>query len=184
MKLRRSDSDAIGAGAFIFSFLAVILAMAAVVTAGLAYSHADTVSHRLDKVATGGAIGSTAKVTLQEYGIKVTPGLVKAGTVKLDITNVGGITHELVIVRAPSIDALPVVKTAGERSVGAVDEEAIPEADKMGESGDVKAQAHVSKQFKLPPGTYVMFCNIDNIAKDKTVTNHFVHGMKAMLTVV
>jgi hypothetical protein len=171
-------------GAFIFSFIATMLAMTAVVTAAMAYSHTDTVSRRLDKVAAGGAIGSTAKVTLQEYAIKVSPGLVKAGIVRLDVTNVGGITHELVVVRAPSVQALPVVTTAGERSVGAVDEEAISDADKMGETGDVNARSHVSKRFHLTAGTYVMFCNIDNIAADKAVTNHFVHGMSAVLTVV
>ena len=184
MRLRRSDAETFAAGTFIFSFIAVILAMAAVVTAGMAYSHTDTVSHRLDKVASGGAIGSTAKVTLQEYAIKVSPALVKAGVVTLDVTNVGGMTHELVLVRAASPQALPIVQTAGERSVGAVDEEAISEANTMGETGDVKAHAHVRKQFRLTPGSYVMFCNIDNIAKDQTVTNHFVKGMSATLTVV
>jgi hypothetical protein len=184
MTPKRSDAEAFRAGTFIFSFIAVILAMAAVVTAGMAYSHTDTVSRRLDKVATGGAIGSTAKVTLQEFAIKVSPALVKAGTVRLDVTNVGGMTHEMVLVRAPSVQALPIVATAGERSVGAVDEEAIAESAKVGETGDVKVQAHVSKQFHLTAGTYVMFCNIDNIAKDKSVTNHFVKGMVATLTVV
>ena len=53
-----------------------------------------------------------------------------------------------------------------------------------GESGDVKAQGHVTKHFTMKPGTYVLFCNIDNINKDKTVTNHFVKGMHATLTVV
>jgi hypothetical protein len=113
-------------GAFIFSFIATMLAMTAVVTAAMAYSHTDTVSRRLDKVAAGGAIGSTAKVILQEYAIKVSPGLVKAGIGTLDVTNVGGITHELVVVRAPSVQALPVVTTAGERSVGAVDRKPFP----------------------------------------------------------
>ena len=42
----------------------------------------------------------------------------------------------------------------------------------------------MTKRFTMKPGTYVLFCNIDNINKDKTVTNHFVKGMHATLTVV
>ena len=184
MKLQRSDRVVFGAGAMIFASLALVVAMGALVTAGIAYSRSNDAKRRIEKVASGGAIGSTAKVKLQEFGISASPGLVKAGPVNFDVTNVGGITHEMVIVRAPSVEALPIVATPGERSVGAVDEEAIVEADKFGESGDVKAQGHVTKRFTLKPGTYVVFCNIDNINRDKTVTNHFVKGMHATLTVV
>ena len=184
MKLQRGDREVFGAGAMIFASLALVVAMGALVTAGIAYSRSNDAKQRVEKVATGGAIGSTATVKLQEFGISASPGLVRAGKVTFDVSNVGGITHELVIVRAPSVPTLPVVTVAGERSVGAVDEEAIPESDKLGESGDVKAQGHVTKHFTMKPGTYVLFCNIDNINKDKTVTNHFVKGMHATLTVV
>ena len=184
MKLQRSDREVFGAGAMIFALLALVVAMGALVTAGIAYSRSNDAKRRVERVATGGAIGSTATVKLQEFGISASPGLVRAGTVSFDVSNVGGITHELVIVQAPSVPMLPVVTVAGERSVGAVDEEAIPESDKVGESGDVKAQGKVTKRFTMKPGTYVLFCNIDNINKDKTVTNHFVKGMHATLTVV
>lgn len=168
----------------IFASLALLVAMGALVTAGIAYSRSNDAKRSVDKVAVGGAIGSIATVKLQEFGISVSPGVVKAGRVTFDVSNIGGITHELVIVRAPSVPALPIVTVAGERSVGAVDEEAIPETDKVGESGDVKVQGHVTKRFMMKPGSYVVFCNIDNINKDKTVTNHFVKGMHATLTVV
>ncbi|MBK5289667.1 MAG: hypothetical protein JJE46_14485 [Acidimicrobiia bacterium] len=184
MKLQRSDRDVFGAGSMLFATLALVLAMGALVTAGIAYSRSNDVSRRVDKVAASGAIGSATTVTLQEFSISVAPGLVRAGRVTFDVRNVGGMTHELVIVRAASAEALPKVTTAGERSVGAVDEEAIPESDKMGEAGEVKAQGHVTKTFKLPPGEYVVFCNIDNINQDGSVTNHFVKGMHATLTVV
>ena len=71
-----------------------------------------------------------------------------------------------------------VTKPGGERSVGDVDEEAIPEADKLGESGDVAAGKRVTKTFDLSPGTYVMFCNIDDKNPDGSVTNHFQEGMR------
>jgi plastocyanin len=89
----------------------------------------------------------------------------------------------LVIVRAANASALPKVRKAGERSVGAVDEEAIAESDKMGESGDVAAGKSVTKTFTLPPGSYVVFCNIDT-KTGTTVVNHFTHGMSATLLVV
>ena len=115
--------------------------------------------------------------------MNVQPGLVQSGKVTFQVDNVGSITHELVIVRAASAAALPKVKKAGERSVGAIDEEAIAESAKMGESGDVAAKSSVTKTFDLPPGTYVMFCNIDNKSGGKVV-NHFTRGMVARLIVV
>ncbi|MDQ1477664.1 MAG: hypothetical protein QOE62_2893, partial [Actinomycetota bacterium] len=124
-----------------------------------------------------------ASVTLQEFSIAVHPGLVQSGHVTLTVANAGSITHELVIVRAASASALPRVKKAGERSVGAVNEEVIAEADKMGETGDVPARTTVTKTLDLSPGTYVMFCNIDNKSSG-SVLNHFTHGMVATLVVV
>jgi hypothetical protein len=99
------------------------------------------------------------------------------------VKNVGAMVHELVIVRAASPGALPTVAKAGERSVGAVDEEAIKEVDKMGEAGDVGPGKQVTKSFTLPPGTYVMFCNIDT-KTGATTLNHFKHGMATTLVVV
>ncbi len=108
----------------------------------------------------------------------------EGGNVTIKADNTGVITHELVLVRAPSIASLPLVTTpGGERAVGAVDEAAISETDTIGETGDVKPGKTVTKTFKLTPGTYVMFCNIDDKNADGTVTNHFVHGMTAVLTV-
>lgn len=69
-------------------------------------------------LASTGAIGSTTTVTLQEFSIRVHPGLVQSGKVTLHVENAGSITHELVIVRAASAAALPRMKKAGERAVG------------------------------------------------------------------
>jgi len=117
---------------------------------------------------------TTISVKLQEFTLLPLPSAeAKAGTVRMKVTNKGTITHEMVLVRAPSATALPKVTAAGgERTVGAIDEEAIPERNKMGETGDVKPRKTVSKTFKLRPGHYVMFCNIDDAAG-----NHFVRGM-------
>jgi uncharacterized cupredoxin-like copper-binding protein len=113
-------------------------------------------------------------VKLQEFTLLPLPSAeAKAGTVRMKVTNKGTLTHEMVVVRAASVTALPKVTTAGgERTVGAVDEEAIPKQNQMGETGDVKPGKAVTKTFKLRPGHYVMFCNIDDAAG-----NHFVRGM-------
>jgi hypothetical protein len=180
----RSDREAFGAGSFAFALLAVVLAFAALVTAAHAVSLGNKANKRVATVAGNGAIGSTAKITLKEFSIAAHPGLVQSGKVKFEVDNVGSITHELVVFRAASASALPKVKKAGERSVGAIDEEAVAEADKMGETGDVKAGSTVTKTFQLPPGTYIMFCNIDTKGTGGTTLNHFTHGMVATLTVV
>lgn len=168
----------------IFAFLALLVAVAALVTAGAAYGRSNDAKRRVNKIEAAGVIGSSANVRLQEFSIVTSASVVKAGRVTLNVSNVGGDTHEVVIVRAANVAALPLVTTAGDRSVGAIDEEAIAEADKAGETGDIKAQAHAVRRFDLTPGTYVMFCNIDTKSKDATVTNHFAHGMHAVLTVV
>jgi plastocyanin len=183
VKFDRSDREVLGVGGFAFGFVALMLAFAAVLTAVHSNSRADAANQRIAKLAAGSVISSTAKVTLQEFSIAAHPGLVQSGKVTLIVHNAGSITHELVVVRAASVAALPRVKTAGERSVGAVDEEAIAETDKMGETGDVAAGATVTKTFDLPPGTYVMFCNIDNKI-GSTSLNHFTHGMVTTLIAV
>jgi hypothetical protein len=113
-------------------------------------------------------------VTLQEFTMLVLPSAeTKAGTVRMKVINKGSLTHEMVLVRAVSVTALPKVTTGGgARMVGAVDEEAIPERDKVGETGDVKPRKAVTKTFRLRPGRYVIFCNIDDASG-----NHFAHAM-------
>jgi plastocyanin len=119
-------------------------------------------------------------VTLQEFTMLVLPPAeTKAGTVRMKVINKGSLTHEMVVVRAASVTTLPKVTTAGgARMVGAVDEEAIPERNKMGETGDVKPGKTVTKTFTLRPGRYVMFCNIDDASG-----NHFAHAMYAEFVV-
>ena len=119
-------------------------------------------------------------VVLTEFTITPLPSAeTKAGTVRMKVVNKGSITHEMVLVRAASVAALPKVTTSGgARMVGAVDEEAIPERNKVGETGDVKPGKTVTKTFKLKPGHYVMFCNIDD-----ATGNHFAHSMYAEFVV-
>ena len=183
MKLSRGDREVFGVGTVVFALMAMILAFAALAIAAQSESRVRSANRRIDKLAQSGVVTSSSNITLQEFSIAAHPGLVQSGKVTFDVQNVGSITHELVIVRAASVAALPTVKKAGERSVGAIDEEAIAETAKMGETGDVAAGTTVTKVFDLPPGTYVIFCNIDNKSGGK-VLNHFTHGMATTLIVV
>jgi hypothetical protein len=133
--------------------------------------------------ATAAKSRTTVRVTLIEFSMNASREAVPPGKVTLVVKNKGTVTHELVLVKGdPS--ALPIVKVATpDRSVGAVDEEAIPESAKEGETGDVKPGKTIKKTVKLAKGDYVMFCNIDDKNPDGTTTNHYHRGMDAILIV-
>jgi uncharacterized cupredoxin-like copper-binding protein len=178
------DRNGFGIGALVFMFMAMVLAFASLVVAAQAWSRSNDAKDAVTKLAEGGVVASKGTVRLEEFKIIPLPSQYKAGTVTLAVKNVGTMTHEMVLLRAPSADALPkVTQAGGDRAVGDVDEEAIAEADKMGETGDVKPGATVVKSFKLTPGHYVMICNIDDKQADGTVISHFQRGMSATITV-
>lgn len=179
----KADREVFAVASLAFGFLALVLAFAALLTAATAVSHSNRADKRINQISKSGVVGSASTVTLQEFSIAAKPGLVKAGKVTLTVKNAGAMVHELVIVRAASPGALPTVVKAGERSVGAINEEVIKEADKMGEAGEVTPGKQVTTSFTLPPGTYVMFCNIDT-KTGSTTLNHFTHGMATTLVVV
>ena len=176
-------NDAYRAGTFIFAGLAMVLAFAALAVSGVAWSRSNDAKEQLSALSEGGLLGKKVNVQLQEFSMTAAPMSVKAGDVKFDVTNTGTITHEMVLVRSPSVEALPLVQTAtADRAVGDVDEEAVPESDKPGEA-EVEADHSVTKTIKLTPGTYVMFCNIDTENADGSVLNHFQQGMRSVITV-
>ncbi len=90
LRLRRDDREAIGAGAAIFAFLAVVLAFAAIAVAGNALSTSK------DAKAVAAVGGAGTKVTLSEFTIE--PAMVlasKDGTIA--VTNAGTVEHNLTI---------------------------------------------------------------------------------------
>lgn len=101
---------------------------------------------------TSGA-GSQPTFVLSEFKIRL-DGTIPSGQVEVKIDNQGGEKHEVVIVAAKDAEALP------KKADGSVDEDKIPEADKVGESGDVPARTSITKSFTFKPGAYVAFCNI------------------------
>ena len=127
---------------------------------------------------------------LSEFTVIPPKNTLHSGSVTLTANNLGGETHELVIVRAASVDAITKM------SDGSVDEGKIAKADKVGEIPDLKAGAHASKTFELSAGTYVAFCNIvDKMMGSSSSTMdgsgmatgtghvHFAEGMHVTFTV-
>jgi hypothetical protein len=178
------DRNGFGVGTLVLMLMALVIAFAALVVAGQALSRANDAKH-VAETAGVGTFPSKGTVTLEEFQIIASPTQYKAGKVTLTVKNIGTMTHEMVLFRAANADALPKVTTAGgDRAVGDVDEEAIPKADAMGETGDVKPGKTVVKTFDLTPGSYVMICNIDDPQPDGTVVSHFQRGMHTSIDVV
>ena len=131
----------------------------------------------------------TVNATLIEYKVKLKSATVSApaGKVKLVAKNKGTMTHEVIVVRAADAAALPV---DGEGSVieDEVDDEKPKIESESHSSGDhkdhfsVKAGKTKSAVFDLTPGTYVVFCNV-NQDVGNTKISHFKQGQHAVLTV-
>ena len=131
----------------------------------------------------------TVNATLIEYKVKLKSATVSApaGKVKLVAKNKGTMTHEVIVVRAADAAALPV---DGEGSVieDEVDDEKPKIESESHSSGDhkdhfsVKAGKTKSAVFDLTPGTYVVFCNV-NQDVGNTKISHFKQGQNAVLTV-
>ena len=97
---------------------------------------------------------SPTAFVLQEWSIAAPITQLHAGQVKVTVTNRGGETHELVIVRADDLATLPT------KSDGSVNEDRIPETSKPGEVADIKAGTTITKTIELTPGNYVAICNL------------------------
>ncbi len=90
---------------------------------------------------------------LDEWSISADQPVLKAGRQTITATNVGHLTHELVIVKAADAASLPT------KSDGSVDEAQLDKV-KIGEIADVAAGASRQKTFNFRPGSYVAFCNL------------------------
>lgn len=104
--------------------------------------------------AKSGSADGTNTFRLSEFSIAAPSQPLHTGRVTITADNVGGETHELVIVAASSANDLPL------KADGSVDEDKIPAADTVGEISDVAARTRSSKTFALKPGSYVAFCNL------------------------
>jgi len=120
--------------------------------------------------------GAKVDVKLYEFGVRRKPAFVAAAKVTFRAKNIGVEKHELVVVRVEPGAKLPT------KADGSVDEEAIPEADKMGEVANVKPKKVKTLRTTLDPARYVLFCNIVDTEKDGTVVSHYAKGMHRSFT--
>ena len=135
-------------------------------------------------MATGGWSAPKPKATkvaaaLSEFKIKPKPKSPKSGAAAFVAKNVGGIKHEMVLVRVSGPDAALPLKPDG-----SVDESQIPATDKLGEVAGIKPKQ--TKTLKVPdlgPGTYELFCNIVTKQPGGTVLSHYAKGMHTQITV-
>jgi uncharacterized cupredoxin-like copper-binding protein len=119
--------------------------------------------------------GKPVAVQLFEFGVKRKPKFVAAGKVTFTAKNIGTMKHEMVVVRVQPGAKLPT------KADGSIDEEAIPETDKMGEVGTIKPKKSGKLTKTLDPGSYVLFCNLVNTQSGTTFV-HYERGMHATFT--
>jgi uncharacterized cupredoxin-like copper-binding protein len=120
--------------------------------------------------------GKPVATQLFEFGIKRKPKFVAAGKVTFTAKNIGTIKHELVVVKVATPDTLLPTKADG-----SVDEEAIPEADKMGAVENLKPKKSGTLTTTLAPGSYVLFCNLTTTSGGTTFV-HYAKGMHSTFT--
>jgi hypothetical protein len=111
------------------------------------------------------------KVRLIEFQVKPAISALAKGKLRFAVKNAGSELHEFVVVHGDDAAALPV------DADGAVVEDQLPEDAFVGELEDIKVGKTKSKVFKLPAGSYVLFCNIVDTEDDGTVVSHFAEGM-------
>ena len=129
----------------------------------------------LAPTALGACGGSNAKpvdVFMADFTMKPSVSSIAAGTIKFTVHNDGAFGHEMVVVKAAAAADLPT------KADGEVDEDAIPESDRMGEVAAVNPGFSKTLKLKLSAGKYILFCN--NVDGTKV---HFKEGMYADFTV-
>ena len=95
----------------------------------------------------------TGRFRLDEWSITADRSTLHSGRQKITATNTGHMTHELVIVAASDVAAIPT------KADGSADEARL-DAVKVGEIADVAAGTSQTHVFNLAPGSYVVFCNL------------------------
>jgi uncharacterized cupredoxin-like copper-binding protein len=139
---------------------------------------------------------STINVQVKSFNVKASATTVRTGDITFAVTNKDVITHEMLAVRVgdleptnPSVKVAFVenkrqlefiaqerlvsqlTKTAYDESISRLDEEKITS---LGEVTDLEGQKSNSVTLNLPPGQYLLICNI---------TSHFQSGMHVRLLV-
>lgn len=116
-------------------------------------------------------------VTLDEWAIDFAAPEVASGAVGIEATNAGKKAHEVVVLSGVQPTALPVDEN------GALDEAGLPEGALIGEIEPFRAGTECNGVFALPPGEYVVVCNITDRPESKHPVSHLAKGMLTTLTV-
>jgi uncharacterized cupredoxin-like copper-binding protein len=112
--------------------------------------------------------GPLLHVKIKDFKIHPARPSVEGGQLTLSVWNEGPTTHEFVVVHSDqAADELPI----GEDGIR-VDEDAMAPVDELEEIG---AKTRGILSVSLPPGHYVLFCNLDG---------HYLAGMRASLEVI
>ncbi|HZD70956.1 MAG TPA: sulfocyanin-like copper-binding protein [Actinomycetes bacterium] len=113
--------------------------------------------------------GIPVNVLLDDFHVRPAAAVVPAGTVRFRILNHGPSTHELNVVRtARAPDKLPL-----QRDGLTVNEDA-PGLDHLDEAEGLDIGDRRTLVLRLPPGHYVLYCNMEG---------HYLGGMHAAFTV-
>ena len=123
-------------------------------------------------VASSSSSAGDVAVQLKEFSITPSTSSIPAGPVTFNAENVGGTTHEMVIIRTDDVpDALPTEKdgTANEEADGLTG---------VDEVEDIAPGTSGSLTVDLTPGSYVIICNILDHGNA-----HYTLGMHAAFTV-
>ncbi|MCH8025343.1 MAG: hypothetical protein IH866_00990 [Chloroflexi bacterium] len=120
--------------------------------------------------------GSEVDVRLFEWTVDAGVESVAAGTVTFNAANIGGIGHNLVVIRSDlAADALPVIKGGG------VDE-ASSAIEVVGKIEELEPGLDESMVLDLEPGVYALICNIVD-EDDAGRRSHYQLGMRIELQV-
>lgn len=101
---------------------------------------------------------------------------VPEGQVTFEVHNVGGHTHEFVVVAAEDTDDLQVED-------GQVQEDALGEDALVGEIEDIPPGETCAGPFEMAAGEYLLLCNIVEAEPDGAVESHYEEGMVTELEV-
>jgi uncharacterized cupredoxin-like copper-binding protein len=174
----RSRDDSRVSFALFASFMAVLLALAALVAVAFKLDDNQTSPTMMrsgtpsaspatpTQAATPAPVGHSLKVGMGDYFFKPQSATVSAGKVKVSAINNGQLPHEMVLAKT-NLDPSQLPTTAD----GSVNEENL---NSPGEVPDVAAGQTKHGTIPLTPGNYVMFCNLPG---------HYAAGMYGTLTV-
>jgi uncharacterized cupredoxin-like copper-binding protein len=118
--------------------------------------------------------GTPVAVGLDEWTVVPDTGAVSAGPVSFITENTGAAPHELLVIRAESLEALPTDED------GAVDEDALGDAV-LGETKFLRSGESDTLTLDLEPGTYALVCNL--VKEDVEIESHYVFGMATEFSV-